>query len=82
MTAVNELDQGVKYFVNLEGTEHPWSQDTITVPQIRALGGWADSQEIVEVNLEDNTEVTLLESAVITLKPGQGFDKKIKFQRG
>lgn len=27
-----------KYLVNIEGVDHPWDQDTITVPEIRRLG--------------------------------------------
>lgn len=34
------------------------------------------------MNLEDNTERTLAEDEVVTLKPGHGFAKKVKFQRG
>jgi hypothetical protein len=73
---------GKKYFVNLEGTEYPWDKDTITVPEIRELGGWDASQPVLEVNLEDNTERTLAEDEAVKLKPGHGFSKKIKFQRG
>jgi hypothetical protein len=75
-------DHGPKYFVNLEGVEKPWDSATITVPQIRHLAGWDASQPVVEVNLEDNTERTLGETDEVTLKPGHGFAKKIKFQRG
>jgi hypothetical protein len=74
--------QGPKYVVNLEGTEHPWDSETITVPQIRELGGWEPSLPVVEVNLQDNTERTLGEDEVVTLKPGHGFAKKVRFQRG
>lgn len=75
-------EQGPNYFVNIEGLEKPWHQAEITVPQIRQLAGWDSNQQVVEVNLENNTERTLAETAVIDLKPGQGFAKKIKFQRG
>jgi hypothetical protein len=75
-------EQGPKYFVNIEGAEHPWDESTITVPQIRKLASWDSSQQVVEVNLEDNSETTLQEDAVVALKPGQGFAKKIRFQRG
>jgi hypothetical protein len=77
-----EAGRGPKYFVNLEGTEHPWDSETITVPEIRELGGWDSTLPVVEVNLEDNTERTLGEDEVVTLKPGHGFSKKVKFQRG
>ena len=82
MSAQTAHEQGPKYFVNTEGAEHPWHENTITVPQIRALADWDSTQPIVEVDLEDNSETTLAEDAVVTLKPGQGFAKKIRFQRG
>jgi hypothetical protein len=75
-------EQGPKYFVNTEGAEHPWHEETITVPQIRELANWDSTQPIVEVNLEDNSEMTLAEDAVVTLKPGHGFARKVRFQRG
>lgn len=73
---------GQKFFVNLEGTEYPWDRETITVPEIRELGGWDANLPVLEVNLQDNTERTLPEDEVVTLKPGHGFAKKVKFQRG
>jgi hypothetical protein len=73
---------GPKYFVNLEGTEKPWDEPEITVAQIRDLAGWDTSQPVVEINLQDNTERTLGDTESVTLKPGHGFAKKIKFQRG
>jgi len=82
MSAQPAHEQGPKYFVNLEGAELPWHEETISVLQIRELAGWDASQPVVEVNLEDNTERTLDESAIVTLKPGHGFAKKIRFQRG
>jgi len=82
MSAEPAGKQGPKYFVNLEGIEKPWDEETITVPQIRQLAGWDSSQPIVEINLEENTEETLEEHEVVTLKPGHGFAKKVKFQRG
>jgi hypothetical protein len=74
--------QGPKYVLNLEGAEYPWDHETITVPEIRTLAGWDTSQPVVEVNLENNTERTLAEDETVTLKPGHGFAKKVKFQRG
>ncbi len=82
MSAQPAHERGPKYFVNLEGVETSWDRETITVPEIRALAGWDASQPIVEVNLEDNTERTLAEDEIVTLKSGHGFAKKVKFQRG
>jgi hypothetical protein len=82
MTAEPESEKHKKFFVNVEGVEKPWDEDQITVPQIRELGGWDASQPVVEVDLDKNTERTLDDDDVVTLKPGHGFAKKIKFQRG
>jgi hypothetical protein len=82
MSAQPAQAKGPKYFVNLEGEEKPWDRETITVPEIRKLAGWDNSQPIVEVDLKDNAERTLAEDEVVSLKPGRGFAKKVKFQRG
>ena len=83
MSQPSAADEAVeKFFVNIEGTVYPWDSNTITVPEIRKLAGWDATQQVVEVNLEDNTEQTLPDDAIITLKPGHGFAKKVKFQRG
>jgi Multiubiquitin len=82
MSLQPERAQGPKYFVNIEGTEEPWSDADITVAQIRTLAGWEATQEVVEVDLQDNSERTLAEGDKVELKPGHGFAKKIRFQRG
>jgi hypothetical protein len=74
--------KGPKYFLNIEGAEYPWDSDQITVPEIRSLVGWESGQQVSEIDLETNDEHVLAEDAIITLKPGHGFAKKIKFQRG
>jgi Multiubiquitin len=71
-----------KYVVNLEGTDEPWERETISVAEIRELAGWDSSQPIIEVNLQTNEERTLAEDETVTLKPGHGFAKKVRFQRG
>jgi hypothetical protein len=82
MEAVSERSAGPKYVVNVEGTDHPWNQPTITVTEIRKLGGFDPGQQVLEVDLKENTERTLGEGEVIELKPGQGFGKKVEFKRG
>ena len=62
--------------------EYAWGAATITVGQIRKLGGFDAGQQVVEVNLKDNTERTLAEGEVVQLKPGHGFGKKVRFKRG
>lgn len=74
--------RGSKYVLNIEGAEYDWHESTITLPQLRQVAGWESGQEVVEVDLDDNSERTLGEDEVIRLKPGRAFAKKIKFQRG
>jgi hypothetical protein len=71
-----------RFEVNIEGAIHPWDKPTITVPELRALGGLPDDQPVLEVNLQTNTERTLAEDEVVELKPGHGFAKKVRFKRG
>jgi hypothetical protein len=78
----NASSNGPKYTINIENNEYPWDKDTITVPQIRELAGIPADQQIQEINLDTQEERTLHEDEVVPLKPGQGFSKKIKFQRG
>lgn len=74
--------RGPTFRVNTEGVEHLWSEPTILPAQIRQLAGWSDEQPIVAVDLQTNTETTLPENEPITLKPGVGFGRKIRFKRG
>jgi len=82
MNAQPAASKGPKYLINVEGAEHPWDEDTITVPQIRELGGFVATDPVIEVDLKDNTERTLGEDEVVEIKPGRGFGKKVRFQRG
>lgn len=71
-----------KYEVNIEGTIHEWDKHTITVQQLRELAGFGPEQQMIEVDLNDNTETILGDDAVVELKPGKGFAKKVEFKRG
>lgn len=71
-----------KFEVDIEGTIYDWDQETITVPQLRQLGGLPADTPVVEIDLKENTEHELAEDAVVELKPGQGFAKKVRFKRG
>lgn len=70
------------YQVNIEGHDYPWETDTITVPDLRGLAGFPANQEMIEVDLKDNSEHVLSETDVVELKPGKGFAKKVSFKRG
>ena len=72
---------GPKFFVNIEGVEHPWDRETITDAEIAKLGGWEASQGVIEIDA-DNVETTVQPGSTIQLKPGHGFAKKIRWQRG
>ncbi len=78
----NSQGEGPKYEIDIEGTLHPWHRDTITTADIIQLGGWSPDQGVVEVDLKTQEERTLAADEVVTLKPGHGFGKKVKFQRG
>jgi hypothetical protein len=73
--------QGPKYFLNIEGEEVPWDQNTITTEQIAALGGWGADQGVIEVD-RDNNERTLAPGEAVEIKPGHGFGKKHRWKRG
>lgn len=71
-----------KYEVNIEGQIYEWDRETITVPELRQLAGYGPEQQMIEVDLKDNTERVLDESEIVELKPGKGFAKKVVFKRG
>ncbi len=74
--------QGPKYFINIEGKEIPWDKGTITTEEIMSLGGWDPSLGAIEINLKDNIERTLKPGEIVTIKPGHGYSKKIRYKRG
>ena len=82
MSKEKSKGQGPKYFINIEGKEIPWDKDTITTEEIISLGGWEPSLGAIEINLKDNTERTLSPGEIVTIKPGHGYSKKVKFKRG
>ena len=72
----------IKFEIDIEGALKPWDKDTITTEEVAALGGWDVSEGVVLIDLEDGTERNLKPGEVIKLRPGIGFSKKIRFQRG
>jgi hypothetical protein len=73
---------GPKYEVDIEGTKYAWDKDVISVAEIRSLGKLPQDVPVIEIDLKDNTQRTLAEDEVVQLRPGLGFSKKIKYQRG
>lgn len=76
-----QVQKEPKYFLNIEGEEILWDQDTITTEQIAALGGWDPAQGVIEVD-RDNNERTLAPGEIVEVKPGHGFGKKHRWKRG
>lgn len=70
-----------KYYVNIEGAEYPWDNETITVTEIRALGNLPRRLPVVE-EFPDGTEKTLKDNEIILLKPGHRYGRAPKFKRG
>lgn len=79
--AANDDKGHRKYYVEIEGVEFDWAKSTITVPELRALGGLPTDLAVIEIDPENN-ERTLAEDEVITLKPGHRYGKKVRFKRG
>ncbi len=69
------------FFVDIEGTIHPWPKETITTEEIIALGGWPPSEGAIEID-KDNRERTLKPGEIVHLKPGHAFAKRVLFKRG
>jgi len=72
---------GKKYYANIEGKEHPWDKETITVAEIRVLGNLPRGLAVVE-EFPDGKEKTLTDDEIALLKPGHRYGRAPKFKRG
>jgi len=72
---------GQKFFVNIEGHEYEWDKPTITVPEIRQLGGLPTDQPVITEDPE-GCERTLAENETVTIKPGHRHGRAPKYKRG
>lgn len=82
---MTESPGNVSHEVMIEGKAHPWNQDTISVADIRELGGMPAGSPVVEEDLRDGTERTLPEGEVLqpgTLEPGKRPTKRVNFRQG
>jgi hypothetical protein len=85
ISQMSTQEQGAKkdkFEVNIEGRLHEWPKSVITVPELRELAGYGSDQQVIEVDLKDNSEKILGEDDKVELKPGKGFAKKVEFKRG
>lgn len=81
---MNEESEGPRYEVIIESKVHPWSKGTISVAEIRQLGGFPPDAQVVGVDLSDNSEQTLPEDAVhevVAREPGKPLVKRMCFKR-
>lgn len=77
-------EERAKYEVNVEGRIHPWSKGTISVPEIRQLGGFAAGAPVVAVDLATSSEKNLAEDAVhdvAAIEEGKPLVKKTCFKQ-
>lgn len=65
----------------IEDKEYCWPKDSISTEEIADLGGWAPSEGVIEVDLDQN-ERQLAPQEVVTLKPGMTYGKKLQWKRG
>ncbi|MGH3814695.1 MAG: hypothetical protein ACRDUV_19980 [Pseudonocardiaceae bacterium] len=81
---MNEEADAVQYEVLIEGHAHPWEKDTISVADIRALGGLPADTAVVEEDLRDGSERRLAEDEVLRpgkLEEGKRPTKRVNFRR-
>jgi hypothetical protein len=76
--------EGPKYEIWIEDTIHSWTKDTISVPEIRELGGLPADSPVSAVDLVAQQEVPLPEDAVHDVpprEPGKPLVKRTRFKR-
>lgn len=79
--AAGAENAGQKFYVDIEGREYEWDKSTITVAEIRLLGGLPSDQPVVTEDPEGR-ERTLAENEVVTIRPGHRHGRAPKYKRG
>lgn len=77
----NEPPDQARLVLDIEGTQHPWNQPTITATDVARLGGWDVGQGVMLIDAENN-ERQLQPTEAIDLRPGHGFARRIRWRRG
>ena len=73
-----------KYDIWIEDTIHAWHRNTITLAEIRELGGFPADSSVSAVDLVDQQEVQLPEDSVHEIparEPGRPLVKRTQFRR-
>lgn len=82
---MSENQAAGNYQVLIEGAAYDWHKDTISVPEMRELGGLPKDRPVIQVDLQDNQMRVLAEDDVhqpVPLEPGKGVTKRVNFKRG
>lgn len=85
MSTEGNLDTVGQYEISIEGKTYPWGRNTISVPEIRDIGGLPADCQVVAVNLADGEQSVLSEDAiheVPPLEPGKPVVKRVNFKCG
>jgi len=72
-----------KYDIWIEDTIHAWDRNTITLAEIRELGGLPPDSSVSAVDLVDQKEVQLPEDSVHEIparEPGRPLVKRTQFK--
>ena len=83
--SIEASSDGPNYEIWIEDTIHAWDKDSISVAEIRELGGLPADCAISAVDLVAQQEVPLSEDAVHEVpprKPGRPLVKRTRFKRG
>ncbi len=81
--AATPATSGDRFEVLIQGKVHPWSRDTITLPEIRELGGFPPGSDVVEEDYATGNERSLPEDYVhelVPLEAGKTVVKKVGFK--
>ncbi|MDQ3722959.1 MAG: hypothetical protein M3376_07820 [Actinomycetota bacterium] len=78
------LPDDPRYEVWVENTIHEWSKGTISLAEIRELGGMPDDCPVIAIDLVSQQDVPLPEDAVHDVPPrdlGKPLIKRTHFKR-
>jgi len=77
----HEMQKGKKYYFWVDGVEHIVQDESLTVAQIKEIGGVPADLPLLLLN-EDGSEEALRDDMIIELKPGRRFARAPRFKRG
>jgi hypothetical protein len=74
-------EHGPKYHFWVDGVEHIVHESSLTVAEIKQVGGVPPDLPLLLLN-DGGTEEVLADEEVIELKPGRRFARAPRFKRG